>query len=96
MSWKDTKFEALSVIVSSYSSSSSGCSSCSTALSGLAALFYLAAISGMSMGSGFGSGAGAALGMWDKLWFHWMQPKYGLSVIGPSVAFPLIHFFLRM
>jgi hypothetical protein len=70
------------VIVSSYSSSSSSCSSYS------AALFGLAAISGMSMGSGSGSGsgsgAGAALGMWDKLWFHWMRPKYGLSVIGPS------------
>jgi hypothetical protein len=65
------------VIVSSYSSSSSGCSSCSAALSQAQA-----AISGMSMGSGSGSGSGA-LGMWDKLWFHWMRPKYGLSVIGP-------------
>jgi hypothetical protein len=80
------------VIVSSYSSSSSGCSSYSTALSGLAA------ISGMSMGSGsgFGSGVGAALGMWDKLWFHWMRPKYGLLVIGPSAGVPLIPFFLKM
>jgi hypothetical protein len=37
-----------------------------------------------------------ALGMWDKLWRHWMGSKYGLSVIGPFAKLPLIPFFLRM
>jgi hypothetical protein len=91
VSWKCNKYEALSVIPSLYSSSSSSCSSYSAALFGSvaiscsASLSGSAAISGMSMGSGsgFGSGAGASLGKWDKLWFHWMRPKYGLSVIGP-------------
>jgi hypothetical protein len=92
VSWNYIKFEALSVIISLYSSSSSGCSSYSVALSGSAA------ISGISMGSssGPGVGVGASLGMWDKLWFHWMWAKYGLSVIGLSVRLPLIPFFLRM
>jgi hypothetical protein len=70
------------MIPSSCSSRSPGCFSCSAALSGSAA------ISGMSMGFGTGAGSGcgcgAALGMWDRLWRHWMGPKYGLSVIGPS------------
>jgi hypothetical protein len=81
------------VIVSSYSSSNSGCSSYFATLSGSAI------VSGMSMGSSSGSstglGAGAALGMWDKVWFHWMRPKYGLSVISPSAGVPLILSFLE-
>jgi hypothetical protein len=99
VSWKCNKSERLSVIPSSYSS---GCSSCSASLSGSAAIIYSATISGMSMGSGSGvgfgagCGAGAALCMWDKLWCHWMGPKYGLSVISPSTSVPLIPIFLRM
>jgi hypothetical protein len=88
------------MIPSSYSSPSSGCSSYFAALSGSAAISGISMGSGSGCaalsGSGSGAGAGAPLGMWDKLWFHWMRPKYGLSVISPSSNVPLIPFFLRM
>jgi hypothetical protein len=103
VSWKCNRSERLSMI---HSSSSSGCSSCSASLCGSNAISYSSAISGMSMGSSSsagsgsgcscGAGSGAALGMWDRLWCHWMGPKYGLSVIGPSAGVPLIPIFLIM
>jgi hypothetical protein len=86
------------MIPSSYSSPSSSCSSYSIALSGSVAISEISMGSGSGSGSsaGAGAGIGAPLGMWDKLWFHWMRPKYGLSVIGLSSSVPLIPFFLRM
>jgi hypothetical protein len=99
VSWKCNRFERLSVIHSS-SSYSSGCSSCSTSLCGSNAISCSATISRMSIGSstgvGCGYGYGASLGMWDRLWRHWIGPKYGLSVIGPSAGVPLIPIFLRI
>jgi hypothetical protein len=84
------------MIPSSYCSPSPGCSSYSAALSGSAAILGISMGSGFGCSCGSGAGSGAALGMWDKLWCHWMGPKYGLSVIGPSSGVPLIPFFLRM
>jgi hypothetical protein len=104
VSWKCNKSERLSVIHSSSSYSSSYSSGCSSAYS--KAISCSATISRMSIGStsgagcgwgcSCGAGSGAALGMWDILWRHWMGPKYGLSMIGPSAGVPLIPTFLKM
>jgi hypothetical protein len=92
VSWKCNRSERLIMIPSSYSFPSSGCSSCSAALSGSAAISRMSMGSGTGTGSGYGCGCGASLGMWDKLWRHWIGPKYGLSVIGPSIESPFIPF----
>jgi hypothetical protein len=105
VSWKCNRSERLSVIHSS-SSYSSSCSSYSASLCGSNAISCSTTIFGMSIGSassvgsGYGCSCGAsssaALGMWDRLWHHWMGPKYGLSVIGPSAGVSLIPIFLKM
>jgi hypothetical protein len=34
--------------------------------------------------------------MSEQLWFYWIQPKRGFSVIGPSAALPFMPFFRSM
>jgi hypothetical protein len=107
VSWKCNRSERLSVIPSSSSSSCS--SSYSSGLLLLRLSLWLSCHHLVMLPWALGLVHGlwlwgwlwllalaAARGMWDRLWRHWMAPKCGLSVIGPSADVPLIPIFLRI